>query len=96
MWACIVTKIKHTQYSNSSEDTHPSPDQTARMDPSDLQAWIKHHNLNPKYSNFFLIIQNQFIKLELVLKKFEHKHKPIKKFMKLLKKIKIIEGVEKT
>lgn len=38
MWACIVTKIKHTQYSNSSEDTHPSPDQTVRMDPSDLQA----------------------------------------------------------
>ena len=38
MWTCIVTKIKHTQYSNSSEDTHPSPDQTVRMDPSDLQA----------------------------------------------------------
>lgn len=66
MWACVVTKIKHTQYSNSSEDTHPSPDQTARMDPSDLQAWSKHHNLNPQLiPTFFLIIQNQFIKLEL-------------------------------
>ena len=86
MWACIVTKIKHTQYSNSSEDTHPSPDQTARMDPSDLQAWSKHHNLNPKYSNFFSNNPEPIHQIRISIKKIEHKHKPIKKFMKLLKK----------
>ena len=83
MWACIVTKIKHTQYSNSSEDTHPSPDQTVRMDPSDLQAWSKHHNLNPKYSKFFSNNPEPIHQIIIRIKNFEHKHKPIKKFMKI-------------